>query len=198
MSKKYCEACDRNRGPILSVLQVLFSSCKSVLEIGSGTGQHAVYFAKHLPHLVWHTSDLLENHEDISLWLKDSGLKNVRPPLLLDVTAEDWPVLDIDAVYSANTVQIMHWHAVESFIAGVGSMLPVNGKLALYGPFNYNHAYTSQSNAEFDSWLKQRDPGSGIRNIEDLDKLANAEGMILQEDFQMPANNRLLCWVKRG
>src|SRR3990172_7866470 len=198
MSKAYCEACDRNRDPILSVIRELFSGCKAVLEIGSGTGQHAVYFAKHMPHLVWHTSYLPENHENIKLWLNDSGLENVRQPLLLDVTDGCWPEITIDAVFSANTAHIMHWQAVAAFISGVGGLLPVNGIFALYGPFNYRNDYTSQSNADFDIWLKQRDPGSGIRNFENLDGLANAAGMRLKGDVQMPANNRLLCWVKRA
>ena len=131
MSKAYCEACDRNRDPILSVIRELFSGCKAVLEIGSGTGQHAVYFAKHMPHLVWLTSDLPENHEHIKLWLNDSGLENVRQPLLLDVTDGCWPEITIDAVFSANTAHIMHWQAVAAFISGVGGLLPVNGIFAL-------------------------------------------------------------------
>lgn len=198
MSKKYCEACDRNRDPILAVIRVLFSDCRSVLEIGSGTGQHAVYFAKQMPHLVWHTSDLPENLEDIRLWVDDSGLDNLRPPIHLDVTEDTWPEIMVDAVFSANTTHIMHWPAVADFIRGTGRILPIDGKFALYGPFNYGNAYTSQSNADFDAWLKQRDPDSSIRNFEDLDRLANAAGMRLQGDVGMPANNRLLCWIKRA
>lgn len=196
MSKAYCAACDKNQAPILSVIQRLFSASKSVLEIGSGTGQHAVYFSKHIPHLTWYTSDRRENHADINMWMEEAGLGNVMPPLLLEVTQDDWPDLKIDAVFSANTAHIMHWNEVEAFIQGVSKLLPVNGLFALYGPFNYDQQYTSDSNARFDDWLKQRDPESGIRNFEDLDKLANASNMNLKDDFEMPANNRLLCWVK--
>jgi len=198
MNKAYSAACDKNRDPILSVLQVLFSSCNSVLEIGSGTGQHAVYFASHMPHLVWHTSDVQQNHADINQWLEEAGLDNVRPPLDLDVTQAPWPAISIEAVFSANTAHIMHWHAVEAFIPGVGQILPANGLFVLYGPFNYNNQYTSSSNAEFDVWLKQRDPESSIRNFEDLNRLAVASGMILKEDIAMPANNRLLVWEKQN
>lgn len=196
MNKAYSAACDRNREPILSVIQDLFSQCRSVLEIGSGTGQHAVYFARHMPHLVWYTSDRRTNHADISQWLAEAGLVNIKPPLDLDVLQPKWPELEIDAVFSANTAHIMHWQAVEAFFSGVGMLLPPNGLFALYGPFNYHGKYTSQSNADFDIWLQQRDPGSAIRNFEDLDRLANASGMILQEDFSLPANNRVLCWKK--
>lgn len=197
MNKAYSAACDKNRDPILSILQELFSGCSTVLEIGSGTGQHAVYFAKHMPDITWHTSDLRQNHADINLWLEEAALENLKPPVELDVTQPEWPDFDVEAVFSANTAHIMHWHAVEAFIGGVGALLPPHGIFALYGPFNYNNQYTSASNADFDVWLKQRDPGSGIRNFEDLDELANSSGMILKGDYAMPANNRLLCWIKK-
>ena len=197
MNKAYSAACDKNRDPILSVIQELFAACRSVLEVGSGTGQHAVYFAQNMPHLVWHTSDVRQNHPDINMWLEEAGLDNTMPPVELDVTQEQWPAVDIQAVFSANTSHIMHWRAVEAFIMGVGRLLPVQGKFILYGPFNYNNQYTSQSNADFDVWLKQRDPESGIRNFEDLERLANSSGMILQQDYSMPANNRLLYWIKK-
>ena len=151
-----------------------------------------------MPHLVWHTSDMRQNHTDINMWLEEAGLDNLMPPLELDVTQEHWPDMDIQAVFSANTAHIMHWHAVEAFITGVGRLLPAQGMFLLYGPFNYNNQYTSQSNADFDIWLKQRDPESSIRNFEDIDRLAKSSGMILQQDFSMPANNRLLYWIKQA
>lgn len=197
MSKNYAEACDRNRDPILSVLGILLADCKSVLEIGSGTGQHAVYFAEHMPHLVWHTSDLPQNHNDIKQWIEESGLENLRLPLALDVTDANWPVLAVDAIFSANTAHIMSWNAVKALFAGAGKLLSDGGIFALYGPFNYGNTYTSQSNAEFDGWLKRRDPASGIRNYEDLVSLALTNGMVLKEDYQMPVNNRLLIWIKQ-
>ena len=197
MLKPYSVACDNNRQPILEVIEVLFAGCKDVLEIGSGTGQHAVYFAEQLPHLTWHSSDVPENHAGIELWLNEANLPNTPLPLALDVTRARWPELDVDAVFCANTIHIISWDAVKAMLAGVGRLLQDNGLLALYGPFNYNHAYTSDSNARFDKWLKQRNPESGIRNFEDVEQLANAAGLRLRHDYAMPANNRLICWIKQ-
>lgn len=198
MNKPFCAACEKNRQPILSVLKSLFSGSRAVLEVGSGTGQHAAYFAEKLPHLIWYTSDLRENHVDIQIWLDDAGLSNTPAPLELDVTQHDWPVVDIDTVFSANTVHIMHWHEVEAFFSGAGHLLPEGGIFTLYGPFNYGNQYTSESNKRFDHWLKERDPASGIRNFEDLNRLANDSGLFSKEDIEMPANNRILCWEKRN
>jgi len=196
MNKPYSEACDRNREPILAVIRPWLSECEAVLEIGSGTGQHAVYFAEKLPHLLWHTSDREENHAAIRLWLEEAGLANVRPPLSLDVAAEPWPEMAVDAVFSANTAHIMSWREVEALFSGVGALLPERGVFLLYGPFNYHGRYTSDSNALFDGWLKARDPLSGIRDFEEVDRLAGQAGMALREDAEMPANNRLLVWQK--
>ncbi len=195
--KPYSAACDNNRQPILEVIEVLFSGCREVLEIGSGTGQHAAYFAQRLPHLVWYSSDLPENHAGIKLWLDEAKLANTPPPLLLDVNQTHWPELNVEAVFSANTIHIIDWASVRAMIAGAGQLLPEKGILALYGPFNYDNAYTSESNASFDLWLKQRDPHSGIRNFEDVDKLAKSANLYLQQDHAMPANNRLIYWRKQ-
>ena len=146
----------------------MFANCKEVLEIGSGTGQHAVYFAQKLPHLVWHSSDVQENHAGIKMWLDEAKLANTPTPLLLDVNQAHWPELDVDAVFCANTIHIIDWDSVRAMIAGAGQLLPDQGILALYGPFNYDNAYTSESNARFDTWLRQRNPDSGIRNLKTL------------------------------
>ncbi len=198
INKPYSTACDNNRQPILSIIEDLFTHCKAILEIGSGTGQHAVYFAEKLPHLLWYTSDRQHCHAGMEMWLNEAGLPNTPPPLVLDVSQSQWPRLDVDAVFSANAVHIMGWEAVKAMMAGVGELLPEQGLLVLYGPFNYNNAYTSDSNAGFDNWLKERDPESGIRNFEDIEQLANAANMILQQDYDMPANNRILCWIKKS
>jgi len=192
----YAEACDRNRDPIFEVIEPLLRHRRAVLEIGSGTGQHAIYFAKKIPHLVWHTSDREENHPAIQGWLDKAGLPNVLPPQSLDVSQPDWPAPDIDTVFSANTAHIMGWHEVELFFSGVGRLLPDGGILLLYGPFNYSNQFTSESNRVFDQRLRERDPDSGIRDFERLDQLAQREQMVLRNDFQMPANNRLLFWQK--
>ncbi len=194
--KPYAESCDQNREPILAVIRPLFQHCASVLEIGSGTGQHAVYFAAQMPQLVWQSSDRPENHDGIRQWIEEADLPNTRLPLTLDVTQEAWPELNVDAVFSANTVHIMPWPAVVKLVEGVGRLLPKGGLFALYGPFNYEGRYTSESNARFDGWLKGRDPQSGIRNFEALDALAAQANMVLRNDYGMPANNRILCWRK--
>jgi cyclopropane fatty-acyl-phospholipid synthase-like methyltransferase len=194
--KQYSEACDQNRSPILNILRNEFSEVHHVLEIGSGTGQHAVYFSRHLPHLQWQTSDLEENHASIRAWLMEAGLANARPPLSLDVSRDEWPAVQYDGVFSANTAHIMSWFAVECMFTGIGKQLGQRGRFCLYGPFNYGNRYTSPSNRRFDHWLKSRDINSGLRNFEDLDELAGNHGMILRADHEMPVNNRLLVWEK--
>jgi len=199
--KPYSESCDQNREPIFSVIQKLFADKKHILEIGSGTGQHAVYFAQKMPHLIWQCSDQEAYHDGIKQWLDEAHLKNTRQPLALNVSTDHWPErsdLNIDAIFSANSVHIMSWENVIDFFKNAGKLLPNKGLLVLYGPFNYAGQYTSESNARFDNWLKQRDPKSGIRNFEDIDKLAQQAGLMLQNDFSMPANNRILCWQKQN
>ena len=194
--KPYAESCDENREPILAVIKPLLKECRSVLEIGSGTGQHAVYFAEKMPHLTWYTSDCIEYHAGINMWLQDAGLDNTRSPIELDVSTSPWPGRKFDAVFSANTTHIMHWPDVEAMFAGVGSVLHSGGRFLLYGPFNYAGQYTSASNARFDQWLHDRDPQSGIRNFEDLDRLSRTADMHLRQDYTMPVNNRILYWEK--
>lgn len=192
--KPFAESCAQNREPILAVLREVFADRHRVLEIGSGTGQHAVYFAPELPHLVWQTADVPAHHAGIQLWLAEAGLPNVLPPVALDVKQSDWHGGRYDAVFSANTLHIMSWPEVERFFAGVGEVLEPGGVLAVYGPFNYHGRFTSESNARFDAWLKARDPASGVRDFEAVDALARAQGLVLQHDYAMPANNRTLVW----
>lgn len=193
----YAEACDRNREPILAILKPLLHQCRAVLEVGCGTGQHAIYFAQNMPHLLWYTSDRAVNHPDIQAWLSEAELPNTRGPLTLDVLQPQWPQLEVGALFSANTSHIMAWQEVQHFFAGAGRLLSSGGLFVLYGPFKYGKQHTSASNASFDQRLKQRDPLSGIRDFEALDLIANEAGMVLREDYEMPANNRLLCWQKR-
>jgi cyclopropane fatty-acyl-phospholipid synthase-like methyltransferase len=198
MNKPYAESCDQNRDVILEVIRPLLANRQSVLEIGSGTGQHVVYFARQLAQLQWQPSDKGENLPGIQLWLDEAQLVNVSKPLEIDVTQPLWPDMIFDAVFSANTLHIMHWDEVKAFFKGVAQCLHKGGLLIVYGPFNYNKQYTSESNARFDAWLKNRDPGSGIRDFEALDQLAQQQGMQLLQDYAMPANNRILCWQKTG
>jgi len=196
MNKPYSESCDQNRNPILAVIQPILAASTSLLEIGSGTGQHAVHFAAEMSHLTWHTSDCEEYIPGIQAWLSDANLENVQPPFILNTSESTWPTIKVDAVFSANTVHIMHWHNVEALFAGVGEILTTGGHFLLYGPFNYNQQYTSESNQRFDQWLKDRDPQSGIKHCEDLITLAENAGLALKNDVEMPANNRILHWEK--
>ena len=197
MDKPFSQACENNKRPILAVIERHLRGRRQLLEIGSGTGQHAVYFAEHLPHLLWQTSDRREAHAGIRQWIEESGLPNVRFPLDLDVTLKPWPIDSTEAIFSANTAHIMSWPMVEDMMAGVGEILEPEGPFCLYGPFNYSGTYTTESNALFDQWLVDQDPESSIRHFEDVDALASRAGMELVEDNTMPANNRLLVWRKR-
>ena len=194
--KLYSDACEENKRPILAVLERLFTDTRRVLEIGSGTGQHAVFFAAALPQLVWQTSDLPAAQPSIRIWLEEMVLPNVLPPISLDVNGE-WPAAHFDALFSANTTHIISWPEVERLFRGVGGVLESGGLLVLYGPFNFGGQFTSDSNARFDQWLKARNPDSGIRNFEDLDALARDNGLRFAEDIPMPVNNRILVW-RRG
>ena len=188
------EACERNKGPILEVLRTEFAASRSVLEVGSGTGQHAVHFAAHLPHLAWQPSELDELTAPLAERIRLEGASNVRAPIALDVRELPWRVARVDAVFSANTLHIMAWSAVQAFIRGAAGALAAPGVLCVYGPFRFQGQYTSDSNAQFDTWLKARDPVSGIRDFEALEALAHAHGLVFAADHAMPANNRLLVW----
>ncbi|MFC5578858.1 DUF938 domain-containing protein [Lysobacter niabensis] len=196
LDKPHAPSCDRNRDPILAVLEAHFAECRRVLEIGSGTGQHAVYFAAAMPWLTWQCSDVAENLPGIRMWLEESQLANTPAPIELDVTGA-WPQARFDGVFSANTLHIMGWAQVEACFARLPQVLADTATVAVYGPFNYGGAYTSASNREFDAWLKARDPDSGIRDFEAVDALARAIGLRLVADVGMPANNRTLVW-RRG
>ena len=187
--KPYAEACERNSEPILAVLKRVFRHAKAVLEIGSGTGQHAAYFAAELPHLSWQASDIAEHLEGIRQW----GVE----PIELDVD-KPWPPVEADAAFSANTAHIMSWPQVERMFEGVARILPRGGLFALYGPFHYGGRPTSESNARFDAMLRARDPGSGVRDFEHIRALAGRCGLAFLEDNAMPANNRLLVFEKEN
>ena len=188
------EACERNKGPILAVLREELAASHAALEIGSGTGQHAVFFAAQLPQLSWQPSELPEHLATLAERVRLEGSANVRPPLPLDVCQRPWEVAAVDALFSANTLHIMSWAAVEQFFRGVDQVLSAPGVLCVYGPFRYHGQHTSHSNAEFDRFLRTRDPLSGVRDFEAVEALAGAQGLTLHADHAMPANNRLLVW----
>lgn len=193
--KPFAPHCERNQAPILEVLRAYFLNRRRVLEVGSGTGQHAVFFAPALPDTIWQTSDMEANLPGIRLWLQDAAQPNLPPPLALDVTGP-WPKEKFDAVFTANSLHIMPWSAVEKFFSGIDGVLEPQGMLAVYGPFNYRGTFTSDSNRDFDAWLKQLSALSGIRDFEAVDALAKAIGLKLVKDHAMPANNRLIIWQR--
>jgi SAM-dependent methyltransferase len=190
----FSEACERNKDPILGFLREEFATRSSVLEIGAGTGQHAVHFARQLPQLVWQPSDRREHLAGLVARIEAEGPPNLRHPLELDVIRAPWPDVEADAVFSANTLHIMGWAEVEALYRGVGRLLGPGGLLAVYGPFRYAGEFTTGSNAAFDRSLRQRDPSSGIRDFEAVDALAAREGLRFVADHAMPANNQLLIW----
>ncbi|MBD8874141.1 DUF938 domain-containing protein [Rhodanobacter sp. DHB23] len=195
VDKPHAPSCERNREPILEVLRRHFADRRRVLEIGSGTGQHAVHFAAALTWLDWQCSERAENLPGIHSWLDEASLPNTPPPLELDVVGP-WPRGPFDAMFSANTLHIMAWHEVEALFAQLQAVTADDARLVIYGPFNDGGHYTSDSNAAFDQWLKARGPHMGIRDTEAVDGLAAAVGFTLVDDVAMPANNRCRVWQR--
>lgn len=210
MTKPFSEACLRNQQPIADALHSLLPTAANVLEIGSGTGQHAVFCAQALPHLTWQTSDLPQHHEGMLKWIEDAALDNVLPPLVLDVN-QPWPLIEVDQVFTAshvftathvftaNTVHYIAWDSVVNMFTKVSALLPEKGLFVIYGPVNVNGQYTSEGNAGLDEWLKTCvNPLAGIKDITDIEQLANDQGLALIDNLAMPANNRLLVLQKQS
>lgn len=196
MSKPFSQACANNQHFILNHLERLLDDGCTVLEVGSGTGQHGVYFSQHLPEIVWQTSDLEINHQGIQLWLNEAKQKNCLPPITIDVALPHWSSHQYDTIFTANTLHICSWSQVILFFQHLTSVLKDNGLLIIYGPFKYAGEYTSESNAQFDKHLQSFGQGSGIRDIENIIALAKDNGLVSVEDQAMPANNRLLVFRK--
>jgi SAM-dependent methyltransferase len=193
MDKPFAPSCERNKAPILQVLKPLYASLSQVLEVGSGTGQHAVHFAAAMPHLVWQCSDVPGHLPGMRLWLDEAALPNLPPPLALDVS-QGLPGGRFDAVFTANTLHIMGWSELQRLVKGLAAVLPENGLFTAYGPFNLGGRFTSEGNARFDAELRNADPRRGIRDLEAVDVLARAAGLQLLADVPMPANNRCVSW----
>jgi SAM-dependent methyltransferase len=191
----HSDACERNKDPILAVLRDAFADCKHVLEIGSGTGQHAVHFALAMPWLVWQPSEVAGEMAGLRKRVFNEGPKNLRAPVAIDVAEQPWDVRMVDGIFTANTLHIMHWPRVVAFFAGLPAVAKAGAVLAVYGPFRYGGRYTSPSNEDFDRMLQARDPESGIRDFDDVDALARAAGFGLRADHAMPANNQTLVWA---
>lgn len=193
----FSDACERNKQPILVVLEQMLPERGRILEIGSGTGQHVVFFAGALPGTTWQPTDRRENLQGLSRRISLQGGSNILDVLELDVN-DRWPGQEFDAVYSSNTAHIMDWSSVCAMFAGTGSILSAKGVFCLYGPFNEQGRHTSASNEEFDRSLRLRDPAMGIRNLDDLETLAGRHKMVLAQQFRLPANNSLLVFHKTG
>jgi SAM-dependent methyltransferase len=193
----FSDACERNQEPILGVLRLALAQHRQVLEVGSGTGQHAVYFATHLPHLTWHPTEQLGNLGGLDLRIRTEAPPNVVVPTVLDVRQAVWPVHAVDAVFTANTLHIMSWQEVVALFEGIRTILKPHGCVCIYGPFRYQGLYTSPSNREFDAMLQERDPHSGLRDIEAVRKLGEDNGLYLSADHDLPAFNRLLVLTRR-
>ena len=194
--KPYSESCERNQAPILKILQETLTNQQCVLEIASGTGQHAVYFGRALPHISWQTSELAQNHEGILAWLNEIKLPNVLSPIAINVNDAKWPIGIVDTVFNANTVHIISWPEVERMFAGIARVLNASGILCLYGPFKYEGKFTSESNARFDALLRSRNRNSGVRDFEAINRLAETHGLFLMRDVSMPSYNQTLVWQR--
>lgn len=196
--KQSSPSCERNKEPILAVLREILSVPGLVLEIGSGSGQHAVHFARGLPHVEWQPTDVADNLPGISAWCDEAGLANLREPLVLDLFSDRWPVAVAQAVVCINTIHIVSWEAVERLFAGAGRLLLPGGVMYVYGPYRYADRPLEPSNEEFDRWLKARDSASGVRLFENVNRLAGQNDLMLAGDRAMPANNRSIWWIKNG
>ena len=195
MEKPYSPACDRNKEPILEVMKEFIShEDRRLLEIGTGTGQHAVFFAPHFPFLEWHPSDLARNIAGMKLWFKESNAKNIQEPVKLEIGKQEFPKLKFDIIYTSNTFHIMHWKECKTLMKMMGHRLREGSRVMIYGPFKYNGEFTSESNAKFDEQLKANDPSSGIRSFEDVNNAMIKNGFELLIDHDMPANNRMLIY----
>ncbi|WJG08382.1 DUF938 domain-containing protein [Aliiglaciecola sp. LCG003] len=192
-AQRFSQACENNKAPILQQLKSRLANSKAVLEIGSGTGQHAAYFAKGLPHVIWQPTDVEDNHPSIEAWVKAAGCPNVAPPMPFFIGLHPWSFENIDAVFSANTAHIMQANEVQLMMELIGQQLPDGGIFCQYGPFCVAGEFTSASNADFDQSLRQRGLG-GIRDIDEL--ISWAPQLQLCETISMPANNLLLVWSK--
>jgi len=191
--KPFSQACENNKRPILAVLTRAFSACREVLEIGSGTGQHAAFFAEHLPHLCWNCSDQPDYHNGINMWLDEAALPNLVPPVALTIGKDSLPDIAVQGVFSANTAHIMQRQEAELLMKSVSEYLPSKGVFCQYGPFTIEGEFSSQSNKAFHESLIQRGYG-GYRDINELTEWG--EGLVLREIHEMPANNLLLEWHK--
>ena len=196
--QNFCPAAENNKQAILQILKQVLQNTDNTLEIGSGSGQHAIYFSAQLPHLTWQPTELPAVVDALRANLAEHNSPNIRPAVELNVQQQPWPVASCASIFTANTMHIMPWSDVVAFFTGLGQVLNTQGLLCIYGPFRYNGAFTTPSNERFNQWLQSQNPQQGIRDFEQLDQLANAQGLVLLNDYAMPANNQLLIWNRQS
>ncbi|HUS64239.1 MAG TPA: DUF938 domain-containing protein [Kofleriaceae bacterium] len=197
-ARRFAPATQRNREPILAVLARVLPPSGRVLEVASGSGEHAVFFAAHLPGVTWQPSDLdADNRASIAAWRAEAGLPNLLAPLALDATADPWPVAEADAVVNINMIHIAPWAACEGLMRGAGRVLAPGRPLVLYGPFKRDGAHTAESNEAFDRMLRSQNRAWGVRDLADVEKAALAGGFALEETIVMPANNLSVVFRRR-
>ena len=196
MHKPYSQACENNKSPILDRISRIYRNGDVVLEIGTFTAQHILYFAEHMPQVMWQPSDTVEAQPTVRAGLDGTELPNILEPVTIDVADDGWYEKRVEGVFSANTLHIISLEHVRHFLRGAGRLLKPGGRLCVYGPFKYKGEFTTPSNADFDIWLKRRDPLSGVREFETVASWASDYGMRLMSDFPMPANNQLLVFNK--
>lgn len=192
----FSPAAERNKSAILEKLQLVLQGSEKILEIGAGTGQHAVHFCQAMHGLQWFPSDLPERISVSNAVISTFGMKNISKAIALDVQQSVWPEISIDVIYTANTAHIMSWEVTQKMLVGAAQLLPENGLLIIYGPFKYAGDFTSESNQMFDASLKRSSPDQGIRDFEAIDRIANKHQLKILHDFEMPANNRMLVYKK--
>ena len=195
--KRFSEACNRNQAPILAVLKEVLPDTGRVLEIGSGTGQHAAYFSRSLPDLAWQPSDLAEALPSIEAWREESGAPNLNPPMVIDLLGNNDTPSRVDAIVCINTAHIVAWTGVERLFSIAANILEPKGVLYFYGPYRYPDHALEPSNVAFDRWLKEQNSVSGIRDYAAVESLAESNGFILGGDRSMPSNNRSIWWVRQ-
>ncbi len=195
----FSPSCERNKLHIAEQIGLTFANPSNILEIGSYSAQHALYFCKQMPHLNWQPSDTSKYIDGLAKNLQRFATNNIKPPLTLDVALPNsWPTQCFDGIFTANTLHIMGIEHVELFFKQLSPCLKPQGKFCVYGPFKYNGQYTSDSNEEFNQWLIDRDPLSAIRDFEQVNQWAEHNGLSLVSDTNMPANNQFIIWQKQG
>ncbi len=196
--ERYSPAAEKNKTPILEELRERLAPTARVLEVGSGSGQHALHFTEALPELRWQPTEHPAVMPALEANLGAAGREAILPPLALDLAADSWPIGPFDAVYAANVMHIVSVPLGEALLRGAASVLGEGGQLLLYGPYRFGGAFTTESNAEFDQWLKARDPASGVRDFEAVAAAAEAVGLVFADNRAMPSNNQLLCFRRRA